>query len=349
MEQITTIGVDLAKNVFQVHAIDAAGVVQVGRVLRRRDFLSFMAKVQPCLVGLEACSSAHHWARELIKQGHNVRLIPPAYVKPYVRRQKNDAADAAAICEAVSRPSMRFVPIKTEEQQAALMLHRARALLMSQRTALICALRGHLAELGLVAPRGPREMAPLLEIIAADSEDSLPPMARVALRPLVRRLAGIEAELAELDRQLLRRHRADPTCMRLATIPGIGPITATAIVASISDPSMFRSGREFAAFLGLVPRQTSSGGKERLGRISKMGDRYLRSLLVTGATAVLRHPKMRSSAPRDWATTMLGKKPFKLVAVALANKTARIAWAVLTRDEVFRDTANVTVPAAKAA
>ena len=191
-------------------------------------------------------------------------------------------------------------------------------------------------------------MAPLLEIIAADCDDSLPHLARMALRPLARRLAGLEVELAELDHQLLRWHRANPASLRLATIPGIGPITATAIVASITDPSMFKSGREFAAFLGLVPRQTSSGGKERLGRISKMGDRYLRSLLVTGATAVLRHPRIRSSAPRDWAAALLGKKPFKLVAVALANKTARIAWAVLTRGEAFKDTANPPASAAMA-
>ena len=348
MEQITTVGIDLAKSVFQVHAVDSAGAVVVRKALRRRDFLAFMAKAPPSLVGLEACPSSHHWGRELVKQGHDVRLIPPAYVKPYVRRQKNDAADAAAICEAVSRPSMRFVTIKTEEQQAALMLHRARALLISQRTALICAIRGHLAELGLVAPRGRREMAPLLAIIGAACDDSLPPLARVALQPLARRLAGIEAELTELDGQLLSWHRASPASLRLATIPGIGPITATAIVASVTDPSIFKSGREFAAFLGLVPRQSSSGGKERLGRISKMGDRYLRSLLVTGATAVLRHPKIRSSAPRDWAAALLGKKPFKLVAVALANKTARIAWAVLTRGETFKG-ANPPVSAATAA
>jgi transposase len=337
MEEITTVGIDLAKTVFQVHAIDAVGRVIVSKAVRRSGFLALLAKIPPCLVGMEACASSHHWARQLAKMGHQVRLIPPAYVKAYVRRQKNDAADAAAICEAVSRPSMRFVPVKSEDQQAALMLHRARALLVGQRTALICALRGHLAEFGVVAPTGPRNLTLLLAILAEESDESVPALARLALAPLVKQIEAAQAQIDELDQRLADWHRGNETSRRLAAIPGIGPMTATAIAASITDPAMFKSGREFAAFLGLVPRQSSSGGKERLGRISKMGDRYLRTLLVVGATAVLRHAKAKGSPSRIWAEGLLGKKPFKLVAVALANKTARIAWAVMARGEAYRE------------
>jgi transposase len=298
------------------------------------------------LIGMEACATSHYWARELVKLGHQVKLIPPAYIKAYVRRQKNDAADAAAICEAVARPSMRFVPIKSEAQQAVLMLHRTRALLVSQRTALICALRGHMAEFGIIAPVGPRNVAPLLEILADQADERVPFLARLALRPLARRMAMLRLEIERLDRRLLDWHRSNPVSQRLATIPGVGPLTATALAASIADPSMFRSGREFAAFLGLVPRQASSGGKERLGRISKMGDRYLRSLLVVGATAVLRYAKTGGSTSKAWAEGLLAKKPFKVVAVALANKTARIAWAVMARGEVFREGIEVRAAAA---
>jgi transposase len=337
MDEITTIGIDLAKTVFQVHAIDASGRVLVSKAVRRAGFLPLLSKIPPSLIGMEACASSHHWARELTKLGHQVRLIPPAYVKAYVRRQKNDAADAAAICEAVSRPSMRFVPIKSEDQQALLMLHRARALLVSQRTALICALRGHMAEFGVVVPRGPRNIDPLLAVLADETDARLSATARLALGPVARQMGRLQAEIEALDRRLLDAHRANDMSRRLATIPGIGIVTATALAASITDPSMFRSGREFAAFLGLVPRQSSSGGKERLGRISKMGDRYLRTLLVVGATAVLRHAKAKGSPSRAWAEALLAKKPFKLVAVALANKTARIAWAIMVRGEVFRE------------
>jgi transposase len=346
MEEITTVGIDLAKSVFQVHAIDAVGQVVVSKAVRRASFLQLLSKIPPCLVGMEACATAHHWARELVKLGHQVRLIPPAYVKAYVRRQKNDAADAAAICEAVSRPSMRFVPIKTPEQQSVLMLHRARALLVAQRTALICALRGHMAEFGVVVPRGPRNIDPLLAVLADEGDHRLPALARLALAPLVRQMAVLQAEIERFDRLILDWHRSSEVSRRLATIPGVGVLTATALAASITDPSMFNTGPEFAAFLGLVPRQSSSGGKDRLGRVSKMGDRYLRTLLVVGAAAVLRHAKARDSTSRVWARELLARKPFKLVAVALANKTARIAWAVMARGEVYRDGSEVRAMAA---
>ena len=346
MEQITTVGIDLAKNVFQVHAIDAAGEVIVSKAVRRAGLLQLLSRFPAALVGLEACPSSHHWAREITALGHDVRLIPPSYVKAYVRRQKNDAADAAAICEAVSRPSMRFVPIKTADQQAVLMLHRTRALMVSQRTALICALRGHMAEFGIVAPVGPRHVAPLLAILADPTDERLPALARQALQPLTYQLDTLQAEIEGLERRIIEWHRTSEVSQRLASIPGIGPITATALAATIADPTLFRSGREFAAFLGLVPRQSSSGGKERLGRISKMGDRYLRTLLVVGATAVLRYAKTDGSTSKVWAQALLARKPFKIVAVALANKTARIAWAVMARGEGFRTHVEVSAMAA---
>jgi transposase len=338
MESITTVGVDLAKSVFQIHAVDAEGKVVIARAVRRREFLALMSKLPRCLIGLEACASSHHWARQLRAMGHDVRLIPPSYVKAYVRRQKNDAADAAAICEAVSRPSMRFVPIKSEAQQGALALHRVRALLVGQRTALICALRGHLAEFGIVASAGARNVPSLLEMLASEADDSIPTEARQALEPLVLQLRSLQDQIAALDRKVLEQHRANEVSRRLATIPGIGPLTATALATSVTDPAMFASGREFAAFLGLTPRQNSSGGKERLGRVSKMGDRYLRTLLVVGAAAVLRHPDTSPTRVKTWALELLEKKKsFKLAAVALANKLARIAWAVMARGEPFRD------------
>lgn len=298
---------------------------------------AFFSALPRCLIGMEACATAHHWARALTALGHEVRLIPPAYVKPYLRRQKNDAADATAICEAVTRPSMRFVPVKSEDQQGILMQHRARDLLISQRTALINALRGHFAELGIVVAQGVRQ---LLARIDDESDAALSAPARLALKPLATMPTAIEAEIAKLDKIILSAHRRDLVSTRLATIPGIGPVVASCLSASVPDAGVFRCGREFAAWIGLVPRQHSIGGKPRLGHISKMGNRQLRKLLVVGAYAALysmKNGKTRT-ALADWARSLLASKPFRLVAVALANKIARIAWAIMARGTVYDPT-----------
>jgi transposase len=297
---VTTIGIDLAKSVFQLHGIDAQGEVVIRRKLRRSAVLDFLRDLPPCLVGLEACATAHFWGREIGALGHEVRLIPPAYVKPYVKRQKNDAADAEAICEAVTRPNMRFVPIKSAERQGVLMLHRSRDLLMRQRTMTLNAVRGHLAEFGIITAQGPHKILTLIRAIEAGEGPGLPPMARAALDSLITQLDTLTSEVRKLERQLRVWHRADETSRRLETIPGIGIITATALAASVPDPAVFKSGRQFSAFLGLVPRQNSSGGKDRLGRISKMGDGYLRRLLVVGATSVVRRAGSNTSATGAW-------------------------------------------------
>jgi transposase len=333
--QITTIGLDIAKSVFQVHAIAGSGKVVVAKALRRGQVLAFFMKLPPCLVGMEACSTAHHWARELIKLGHAVRLMPPAYVKPYVRRGKNDAADAAAICEAVTRPSMRFVPVKSVDQQAALMAHRSRDLLIRQRTQLINALRGHLAELGLVAAQGREGATILVGRVRSEGPDALAAPVRDALLPLIEALKDLQTQITALEKTIHAQHRASDPSRRLETIPGIGVIGATAVVATITDPAAFKSGRDLAAWIGLVPRQNSSGGKERLGCISKQGDQYLRRLLVTGAAAVLRHARAHPDK-HPWLLQLLARRPAKVVMVALANKMARIAWAVLVRGETYR-------------
>ena len=334
--QITTIGLDLAKSVFQVHGVDAAGQVTVRKKLRRAEMLRFFEGLAPCLVGMEACATAHHWARQLSALGHEVRLMPPSYVKAYVRRQKNDAADAEAICEAVTRPSMRFVPIKSTERQGVLVLHRTRELLVRQRTMLVNAIRGHCAEFGIIAPQGVRRAPELIDEVRQADASLLPDLARSALLRLADQLDHLAAEIHALDRRILAWHRQDQASQRLATIPGVGIITATALSATVVDPSAFRSGREFAAFLGLVPRQNSSGGKDRLGRISKKGDGYLRKLLVVGATSVIRRSRTGTSAAAPWIRSLLERRPARVVTVAMANKTARIAWAVLTRGEVYR-------------
>ncbi len=333
---INTIGIDLAKSVFQLHGVDAEGKVVLKKKLRRGAVLDFLQDLPPCLIGMEACATSHYWAREISALGHEVRLIPPAYVKPYVKRQKNDAADAEAICEAVTRPSMHFVPVKSAERQGVLVLHRGRDLLMRQRTMLLNAIRAHLAEFGIIAAQGPRKVMELIGKLRDDEEIDLPDIARSALLALAAQLDAMGCEIRSLERQLMVWHRADETSQRLQTIPGVGIITATALAASVTDPSVFRSGRQFAAFLGLVPRQNSSGGKQRLGRISKMGDGYLRKLLGLGATSVIRRADSNTSATGAWVRSLLERKPARVATVAMANKTARIAWAVLARGETYR-------------
>ena len=333
---ITTVGLDLAKNVFQVHGVNADGVVIVRRRLRRAQVGTYFAGLQPCLVGMEACGTSHFWARELIALGHEVKLIPPSYVKPYVRRGKNDATDAEAICEAVTRPNMRFVPIKTEEQQAALMLHKARELLVRQQTMLVNALRAHMAELGMVAPLGRGKVKDIIAVIEDSEDESIPDLAKAALKPLATQLHANEDATAALDAEIKAWHKNNAASQRLATIPGVGFLTASAIAATVPDPSFFKSGREFSAWLGLVPRQNSSGGKERLGRISKQGNPYIRRLLVIGATSMLRYARAKTAPGADWVNDLLGRRPPRLVTVAMANKTARIAWVLMSREETYR-------------
>src|SRR4029079_776961 len=328
MSEITTIGLDLAKNVFQVHGVDETGQVVVRKQLRRGQILGFFGRLSRCLIGMEACATAHHWARELAGLGHEVRLMPPQYVKAYVKRNKNDAADAAAICEAVKRPSMRFVPVKTIEQQSALMMHRARDLLIRQRTMLANALRGHLAEFGLIEAQGLHKVARLIAVVMDEEDGRVPDIARQVLKVIVNQIEDTQTRIAGLETQVLAWHKSNPVSQRLATIPGIGPIIATAIAATVTDPNTFRSGREFAAWLGLVPRQNSTGGKARLGGISKRGDSYLRRLLVNSAHTVLFWSKAAKDDP--WLNSLRARKHRLVVAVALANKTARIAWAVMS-------------------
>ena len=334
--QITTLGIDLAKSVFQLHGVDAEGNAVLKRKLRRSAVLDFLGDLPPCLIGMEACATAHYWAREISALGHEVRMMPPAYVKPYVKRQKNDAADAEAICEAVTRSNMRFVPVKSAERQGVLVLHRTRDLLMRQRTMILNAIRGHMAEFGVIAAQGPRKVMELIQRLRSDQELGLPESARAALHALTAQLEAMAGEIRAIERRLMAWHRADATSQRLESIPGVGIITATALSASVPDPSVFRSGRQFAAFLGLVPRQNSSGGKDRLGRISKMGDGYLRKLLVVGATSVIRRAESNDTATGVWVRSLLEKKPARVATVAMANKTARIAWAVLARGETYR-------------
>ncbi|WP_034999359.1 IS110 family transposase [Beijerinckia mobilis] len=333
-----TIGIDLAKNVFQVHGVDAVGQVVIVQRLRRSQFLSYFTKLKPCLIGMEACGSSHHWARELTAMGHEVKLMAPSYVKPYVKRGKNDMVDAEAICEAVTRPNMRFVPIKTVEQQSILMLHRSRALLVRQRTMLVNALRGHLAEIGIVAPIGIERMAELVERVLTPNATELdvPQLVRDIVVSLVGQINSLTAEVKSLETKIREWHRTSEASRRLATIPGVGVITATAFAATITDPSCFRSGRALAAWLGLTPRSNSSGGKQRLGRITKAGDRYLRTLLVVGATAIIRYARHKESGRlTGWVRKLLENKSARLTSVALANKMARIAWAVMTRNTVY--------------
>jgi transposase len=307
--------------------------VVVRRSLRRNQVLAWFAKLPGCLIGMEACGTANHWARELTALGHTVRLIPPAYAKPYVRRNKNDAADAAAICEAVGRPSMRFVPVKTVQQQSEALTHKARELLMKQRTMTMNALRSLMAEFGIVVPQGPQHISKLRLILANPEDARIPDLARAALNTLADTLAAVDSQIETLDKAIKAQVRANATARRLNTIPGFGPILSGAIAAIVTDPRHYNSGRDFAASLGLVPRQDGTGGKVKLGPISKRGNGYLRRLLVNGATAVLNGKNARND---PWRAKLLDRKPKKLAAVALANKMARIAWAVMTREENFR-------------
>jgi transposase len=332
MTEITTIGLDLAKNVFQVHAVDATGTVVIRRQIRRAQMMLFFSRLAPCLIGMEACAGAHYWARELAKLGHEVRLIPPSYVKPFVKRGKTDAADAEAICTAVTHPTMRFVPIKTAVQQAMLMSHRTRDFLVRQLTQLANAIRAHLGEFGLVVPKGVHNMG---RLIAEAEAAHLPPEARMPLDLLVGQFADTKTRIDTITADLRRAADEDETACRLQAMPGIGPITASVLTATLTDVSAFRSARDLSAWLGLTPKPHSSGGKERLGAISKMGNRYIRRLLYLGAMGVISARK-RSDPGEDWLGRMLGRKPLKVVAIALANRMARAVWAMLRTGEAWR-------------
>jgi len=338
--KIKTIGIDLAKNVFAIHGIDEHGRVVARCELRRARLLGFFAKLEPCLIGMEASAGAHYWARELEKIGHDVRLMPASYVKPYVKRGKSDARDAEAICEAVTRPTMRFVPVKNEEQQSVLVLHRARDLLVRQRTQTANTMRALCGEFGFVAAKGKLGLAALNAVVDGEAGDRLPKLAKAGLRPLGERLCELTRLIRQIEREILIWHRTNEDSQRLTTIPGIGPINATALVVSAGDVSRFSCGRDFSAWIGLTPQSRSSGGKERLGAISKQGNRYLRRLLVQGAQS-LRSARTRSSTKTPahnpcWAARVEGRRGAKIAAVAQANKTARIAWSVLARGGIYR-------------
>ncbi|MCY3843939.1 MAG: IS110 family transposase [Acidobacteria bacterium] len=335
MEQATIIGIDLAKRSFQVHGARPDGSVAFRKKLSRAKVLDFVASQPRCVVAMEACASSHHWGRAFGDQGHEVKLIPPVYVKPFVKRQKNDAADAEAICEAASRPTMRFVAVKSREQQARGMLFRTRDLLVRQRTQTINALRGHFAEFGVIAPQGPAHVERLADAVE-DADSGLPEPVRELGALLLVQVADLDEKVGELDNDLRQQAREDEETKRLMSVPGIGTLCATAIQAFAPPMESFRSGRDFAAWLGLVPRQSSTGGKPKLGKISKKGQRDLRRLLISGAMATVGGAVRRGATKDPWLARMLARKPRMLVAVALANRMARIAWALMTKNEYYR-------------
>lgn len=333
--QVKTIGLDIAKMVFQVHGIDAEGGVAIRKRLPRSQVRRFFEDLPPCLIGIEACATAHYWARELSAFGHDVRLMPAHYVKPYVKRSKNDAADAEAICEAVERPNMRFVPIKAPETQALVLMHRMRTQLVGQRTAMLNGLRAGLAEFGIIATSGLGGANEVLRIAAA-GDDRMPNVIHNTYAMIADAVRSVELRLADLDREIAANVKVDDACRRLSTIPGIGPVTSSTIVALAGDVSRFSSGRDFAAWLGLTPRQNSSGGKARLGRITKAGDQTLRTLLVLGAFTIIRRARVEPAKASPWLLAILSRRPPLVAAVAWANKIARIIWAILTRGGTYR-------------
>jgi transposase len=338
--QVTTVGLDLAKNIFQVHGVTDCGEVAFNRALRRSQVLAFFERLEPCLIGMEACSTSHYWARELLKLGHDVKLIPPVYVKPYVKRGKSDAADAEAIYEAVTRPTMRFVEVKTPDQQAILALHRTRDLVVRQRTQTINMLRGQLAEFGIVFPQGVGHATRFARLMLGGEVPTclpdLPDVAVGVIADLCEQLIFLHGKIAGYTRDMTRVAQREERVALLQTIPGIGPITASAIVATVGTGQQFGNGRDFAAWLGLTPLNRSSGGKERLGRISKLGDQYIRRLLVIGMMSRMRQIIRSPERFDPWFAELLARKPGKVAAVAMANKTARMVWAVLTRNEPYR-------------
>lgn len=334
MAIVTTVGVDLAKKVFQVHGVDAAGKVVFARQLRRKDLLAFFGKLPTCLVGMEACGSAHHWARELAGLGHDVKLMPPKYVKPYVKRGKTDAGDAEAICEAVTRPTMDFVPVKSLEAQGLAILHGTRTLLVSQRTQGINALRGHLSELGIIAEKGFIGLAELAAIVRDASDDRLPVLARHALIRLVQQIEATSAEISALDATIRTENKASDVGRRLLTIPSVGPIVASALRARVVDPGLFENGRHLSAWIGIVPENDSTGGRIRQKGLSKKGDRYLRAMLVSGGMAIVQHARRRPDK-YPWVAKLLERMSMIQAAIAVANRTARIAWAIMTRGGVY--------------
>ena len=334
--EITTLGLDLAKNVFQVHGVSRTGEVVVRRALRRAQMIPFFSKLAPCLIGMEACGTSHYWARELTGLGHEVRLMPPAYVKPYVKRGKTDAGDAEAICEAVRRPTMRYVPMKSVDQQAALALHRTRDLLVRQRTQLVNMIRGVLAEFGIEIPKGiTYALAFVRRVVGGEAQD-IPQLAARVIGALAEQALEGQARIRQLERELLAWHRSSELSQRIATVPGVGLLGATALAATVTDPAQFRSGRQFAAWLGLTPLQNCSGGKERQGRISKMGDQYLRRLLINGMTSLVARNVRRPDMADPRIDALLARKPLRVATVAMANHTARAIWAIMTRGETYR-------------